>query len=322
MDWETRDIDFSRIDVSNHTYRITSDQTIEPLAASIGALGLLNPPFLIPADGRQHMVVAGFKRVAACRQLGHAGLRARVLRKDVHRERLAEIAVCDNSSQRSLNLVELSRSLNLLTRQVENPSTLEQVCQRLGLPDHASMQGKIMRICRMPAVVQEGILEGAISLNTALMLEKAGGEGGALLANMFLKLRLSHSKQREILTNIDDITHRDGVSVKTLLNDRRLHALIADPETNRTQKAAKVRQHFRSRRFPQLTLAEHNFQSISKKLPLGDNLRIQAPAGFESSEYLFTIAVKEPADLERGLKTLQQTLDDPCLKHILALKKR
>jgi len=320
MDWDTLDTDLSGIDTANDTYRITTDQFIEPLIASIGALGLLNPIFILPTENRKYMVVSGFKRVAACTQLGHATIRAHLLKPDTSPARLAEIAICDNASQRPLNLVESSRALTLLAGNVQDSSLLEQITRRLGLPEHASMRDKIMRLCQMPDAIQEGILEEGISLNTALMLDDLVMETSVILAELFRDLHLSHSKQREILIHLDDIARRDGIGIDALLKDTQLQTVLCDPDTNRVQKAKLVRQFVRSKRFPFLTHTEETFQKETKKLSLGNNIRFVAPSSFESREYVFTIGIKSLEDLESGIKSLQNTLNNPALQTILALK--
>ena len=76
-----------------------------------------------------------------------------------------------------------------------------------------------MRICRMPIALQEGILESAISLNTALQLDDLDTETGLQLADIFRNLHLSHSKQREILINLMEVALRDKVTPGSLLHD-------------------------------------------------------------------------------------------------------
>ena len=320
MDWKTLDIDLDRIDLDNSTYRITTDHAIEPLIASIGALGLLHPPFILPAENRTYMVVSGFKRVAACRHLGHAKIRTRLLKPGPPPERPAEIAIGDNALQRPLNLVETSRALTLLAGHIQDPSAMEQICRRLGLPLHLSMQNKIKQLCRMPTVLQQGILDEDISLNTALMLDELGMETGVILAGIFRDLHLSHSKQREILTHIDEIARRDKIAPLELLDETSLKGILSDPETSRVQKGTMLRHYFKSKRFPFLTLFEEKFQQESKKLSLGDKVQMKAPAGFESREYVFTVNIKTLSDLQTGIETLQNTVANPAMKNILTLK--
>jgi len=320
MDWDTFETDLGGIDIANNTYRITTDQSIEPLIASIGALGLLHPIFIFPTGNRKWIVVSGFKRLAACQRLGYATIQAHRLKSDTPPERVAEIAICDNASQRSLNLVESSRVLTLLAGQVQDSSIRKQIRRRLGLPEHPSMRHKMMRLCQMPDTIQEGILKDEISLNTALMLDDLGTETGIILAQIFRDLHLSHSKQREIIIHLDDIARRDGIGKDTLLKDRQLQALLSDPDTNHVQKGKMVRQFIRAKRFPFLTSTEETFKKESKNLSLGKNIRFSAPSSFESREYVFTLGIKRLEDLECGIKYLQNTLSNPALQTILALK--
>jgi hypothetical protein len=172
----------------------------------------------------------------------------------------------------------------------------------------------------MPAAIQEGILEESISHNTALMLDEMGTETSTLLADMFRDLHLSHSKQREILINIDDIVRREGIDANVILKDATLLALLSDPETDRVQKSNMARSYFRSKRFPLLTRTEETFQKELKKLTLGNNIRFQAPSGFESREFVFTLGIENLEDLESAIKHLQKTLNNPALQKILSLK--
>ena len=179
-----------------------------------------------------------------------------------------------------------------------------------------------MPVCRLPAAIQEGILEERISTDTALALNNLGLETGVLLAESFRNLQLSHSKQREIILNINDISRRDGIDAGVLLRDTALQALLSDPETDHVQKANSLRNHFRSKRYPSLTHFEETFKKETKQLSLGKHIRLKAPQAFESGEYAFTISIKSIEDLENSIKSLQNTAKNPALQNILHLKKK
>ena len=157
-------------------------------------------------------------------------------------------------------------------------------------------------------------------LPAVLLAAAAVTTTSAALAEIFRKLHLSHSKQRELLVNMKDIARRDGMDPGTLLKDAQLLALLSDPDTNHVQKADRLRYFFRTKRFPHLTRTEEMFRKESKQLSLGSNIRFHPPAAFESREYIFTIGIKSLEDLENGIKNLQQALNNPALQKILALK--
>ncbi len=318
MDWETIDTDLAGIDIEDSTYKITTDQSIEPLVASIGAMGLLNPPFLFVKNERQYVVISGFKRVAACQHLKLGRIPARIVNACIPRERLAEIAICENVSQRPLNLVETSRALILLRRHVKEKRAMQRVAMNLGLPDNPSIADKIARICLLPASIQEGVLQGLILLNVALELGSLEENAGILLAELFTYLHFSHSKQREVITSIKEVALREGVTLVSLLQDPQVQSLVSNAELDRAQKVNKLRNYFRSKRYPQMTVFENRFQEQSRRLSLGENIRLKPPAGFESRDYLFTLRIKNLSELDSSIKTLQNVLENPALKNILS----
>lgn len=317
MDWEALQVDLAGIDAEDRTYRISTDASIEPLAAAIGTTGLLNPPFLYPNNNRQFTVVAGFRRIAACRHLEMQRIRARLIKPSTPGHRLVAIAIGDNAFQRSLNLVEVSRSLGLLRRHVQDPGEMERIARNLGLPANPAMAEKIAGICRMPASIQDGIVQGVIPLNTAIELSRLEKDAAFILSNLFRELRLSHSKQREVATNVREVAFREGSRPADILREPQLQALMDDPQLDRVQKSNQIRAYVKSRRYPQLTLSEKRFHEDAQKLLLGEYIKLKPPANFESREYNFNLRIKNVTELATCVKTLQNTLANPALKRIL-----
>ncbi|MCG6912253.1 MAG: ParB N-terminal domain-containing protein [Deltaproteobacteria bacterium] len=317
MDWKTIDADLACIDVRDSTYRITTARKIEPLAASIGVTGLLNAPLIAPSGRERYIVVAGFRRVEACRLLKMQRIAARCMHADTPPGRLAEIAVADNTGQRPLNLVESSRALRLLRHHIQDERRFGEVCRKLGLPMNPSMAAKVAGICQMADPIQEAVLKGVVTLTCALELDSLGRDTGATLATLFVDLHCSQSTQREILANLREISARDDIDVYGLLQDPRLQELITASDEDRNLRLQKVRNHFRTKRYPRLSLAEKQFLETTRTLSLGDNIRLQAPAGFESGEYLFKLRVSTMADMRACIGSLERTLENPSLKKIL-----
>jgi len=314
---ETIVTDLSSIDADDDTYRITTEHLIEPLAASIDVTGLLNPPFLLPKNNRRYIIVSGFRRVAACRRLSKKTIHARLIEHDAPSQYPAEIAIAENALQRPLNLVEVSRSLNLLRRNIQNNREVSRVAHSLGLPTNPVLSQKIERICCLPFSMQNGILEGIISLKTVMELDRFEEMTAIMLSKLFSNLLLSQNKQREIITNVKEIALREGITVATLLREPELQNLLSNQELDRTQKAKQLRNYLKVRRYPNLTLAEKHYRENIKKLSLGESIQLQPPANFESREFVFHLRFKNMPELKSCIKTLQSTINNPSLNKIL-----
>ena len=149
-------ISMDDIDAGDLTYRITTRSDVEDLLGSIQKIGLIQPPVL--AGGSGHAIVCGFRRIAACRKLGWTRITARVLEKTTDRFKIAQLSIADNALQRSLNLVETSRALNLLDDFGPDNQQRREAAEALGLPVNRSVVPAIKKVCRLPLPIQEGIL--------------------------------------------------------------------------------------------------------------------------------------------------------------------
>ena len=211
-------VSLTDIDTQDTTYRITTCNQMEDLLDTIPSLGLLHPPVLIE-NTSGYAVVSGFRRIAACRQLGWKSVSARIHSADQDRFQIAQLAIADNSLQRPLNLIETSRALNLLMDTSPNRQQLEKAALALGLPVNPSMVMKVQQLCRLAIPIQEGILSDTISLSMALELGKVDAKDAEMLVALFNRLQLGLNKQRELLLLVSEIAKREDISIQQLIDE-------------------------------------------------------------------------------------------------------
>jgi ParB family chromosome partitioning protein len=103
MNDTVRTISLAQIITADHTCRITTRTGREDLTPSIHKMGVINPPILIEkSDG--FTIVAGFRRIEACGNLGWHSILAKILEPRTPELQCAQLAICDNALQRPLNL--------------------------------------------------------------------------------------------------------------------------------------------------------------------------------------------------------------------------
>ena len=71
-------VPLDRILLENTTYKITTRSGVDDLIPSITRQGVINAPILQP-HGKQWGIVAGFRRIAACRTIQRSDVAARLL---------------------------------------------------------------------------------------------------------------------------------------------------------------------------------------------------------------------------------------------------
>jgi len=196
MRFEEKRVQIKRIDSFDDSYRITTESEIDRLIDSVQTVGLINFPILIRKD-QGFTIISGFRRIAACSAIGWTSIDARIVENRTPLFESANLAISENIFQRTLNLIEQSRVVLLLSKFYNSDHILTKKAAHLGLPDSSSFIKKIKRICLLPQPIQNGVLSNAISFVMALELGNLTEEIGVIFANLFVRLKLSLNKQRE-----------------------------------------------------------------------------------------------------------------------------
>ncbi len=316
MQFKLDTVALSAINTNDGSYRITTDTSIEDLGVSIEVVGLLNPPFLSrqPAGYR---IVAGFRRINACKSLGWSKIEARILEPSGMDFECVKLAVTDNSFQRPLNLIEISRSVGLIRSVIKDDGILLKAATQLGLPINLSILKKVETLFHLPGSIQEGVLSGSISLSMALRLAQLDADDAVAVAEIFNTFNLSLNKQREILTLTQEIAARDDISIQQLLAGKEIKNLMVAETTDKAEKTRMLRQYLKRRRFPEITRAETAFVKRLKKLTLGANVQLIPPKNFEGSNYTLQLCFENLADLKDRKTTLDNLIQNQDLANIL-----
>jgi ParB family transcriptional regulator, chromosome partitioning protein len=316
MRFKQKIVKLSLIDSNDNSFRITTQINSDHLMDSIDSVGMLNLPLLIEKNSG-YKIVCGFRRIEACRRLGWTDVEARILDSDIKRLECVKYAIADNSLQRPLNLIEQSRSINMLYGFFKDVSALGKALSVMGLPDNPSIIKKIKELCHLSGSVQSGILSNTISLAMALELGRLELEAGECLAKLFGTLKLSLNKQKEILILIKEISYREDIPILQVIKNDRVQKILTNEDLDRNQKIRKIRIYLKQRRFPAITAAENKFQNHLKKLKLGKGTKLIPPDNFEGTTYILKLFFKNLTDLKNRQSSIDALIENPSLKKIL-----
>ena len=315
MEYKVAHVALDDINTADATFRITTPQDKPSLLPSIQAVGLLTPPVVWP--GRAGLiVVSGFRRLAACRQLGIQVIPARQLARALPPIDCLRMAVIENSSQRPLNLVESGRAIRQMKRFSPRDRTLTDELARLGLPVSRKMVTKLEQLVRLGAELQAAVVDGLISLNTALEIGTLAQPDQTAVYAFFSRLRMSVSKQKEILAMARDIAGRDHHALHEVLQSDRLRKIVEDQDLDRHQKTDMIRRRIKKWRYPHLTQMESRFSEAIRALKLGAQMRIDPPAHFEGTTYTLSLRFSSRDDLETAWRKFGAALQNPAIDTI------
>ena len=316
MCFKEKNVKLPEVDTSDHSFRITTQETVDDLMDSIAHVGLLNLPLLLEKKSR-YIILCGFRRIEACRRLDQLDVKARILDSDTTKLECARYAITDNAFQRPLNLIEKSRTIRMLSNFFSDHRRLSQEMSILGVPCHESIIKKIKDICSFSKPLQNSILSGSISLAMALEIHKMSKDVKDGFVKLFNVLKLSINKQREIVTLIKEIALREDILMVEILEGPHLKRIFNDEDLDKNQKTRKIRSYLKQRRFPAITSAELAFEEHRQNLKLGTGIKLIPPDNFESPTYFFKFLFKDLNELKDLKKNFDSLIENPSLKKIL-----
>lgn len=314
MHFKQETVQLESIDLDDEQYCITTEANINNLIASIKHIGLINSPLLIKSKKTKFIIVCGFCRVKACKQLGLSDISAKIVPANADKFECIKLAIADNTFQRNLNLIEQSKALDKLSLFFKNEKSLSKAAAKIGLPSNSAIIKKIKSLCRLPSQIQNYIISDIISLSTATELIALESDTALTLANLFNYLKLSLNKQKEMLTFVKEIALRENISIIKVIQSNYFQEILQNDNLDRTQKTQKIRFYLKQRRFPAITKAKEKFERNIKQLKFGNNVKLIPPNNFEGSFYTLKLNFSSLKELQNHTTTIDKIIHSTLLE--------
>lgn len=125
-----------------------------------------------------------------------------------------------------------------------------------------------------------------------------------ILFQLLSKMKYGVNRIKEILTNIREISKRDNISIKILVEE--LKENENSEEKNIKQKAEEIRKYIFKRRFPETSKMRNSWQEIISTLNLPKGLFIEPPHNFEGDHIIINIKASNNDDYEKCVKKLEE----------------
>jgi ParB family chromosome partitioning protein len=197
---EVRHIPLDQLEHNPYQTRTSSLEpaALEELAASIKAVGVMQPIVVRSVAGGRYQVIAGERRCAAARNIGLSTIPAIV--RQVSNEQAMEMTIIENLQREDLNPMEQARAFERLGR--EFGLTQEQMSAKTG--KERSSIANYVRLLKMPTEVQMLVESGQLSFGHAkVLMTLLEPEVVAEVARDIVKGALSVRQTEDLCFNIN-----------------------------------------------------------------------------------------------------------------------
>lgn len=183
------------------------EESLEELAASIKALGVIQPITLKEVDVENYMIISGERRYKASLIAGLTQIPAYI--KTANDENVVEMALIENIQREDLNAIEIALAYQTL---IDNYGlTQEKLSERIG--KKRTTVANYMRLLKLPAEIQMGLKNKTIDMGHARALLPVADP--QLQLSLFDEICTQHLSVRNVETIVRRLLNGENVLEKS-----------------------------------------------------------------------------------------------------------
>ena len=294
----------SDIDLKPGPFCMSFNFNLEPLKASIKKFGVINPPYLLKSPDNHFMVVAGYQRLMAVKELGWHNIVCNILPDAFSLFNALLFNLNDNLIHRQLNNIEKGMILQRLARFLSAEEIVTNFMPILGMPSNKQQLELFLGLAELDGRIKVSVAMERLSIRVAGLMQGIGKNDRLKINDLFTSLKWSFNQQWETIQWIKEIASREGRSIKEIIDSREIKGVLNYNKMNKPQKVKAIVKILKSRRFPSLSEAEKLFNKGLSNLSLPLGVRIIPPSFFEGIDYRLEIVFRKGEDLKGKLDNL------------------
>jgi len=304
-----QEVPLARIDLAEAAWEMAAGADLDRLTASLREVGLLNPPWLRTQPGGQRFrVVTGSRRLKAAADLGWQEITVRLAPEGAPDFYCLLVHLIDNAFTRGFNLREQADLAARLLTHCDRETVAARYLPYLGLPPSQAFLSRLVKTAGLEAPWQELAASGRLALTAAARLADWDPAARAAAWPFLDSLRLSQSKQEELLDQVALLARREGLSPAAVLARDELRRALTDPDRTPQERTEMVRRRLYAQVYPRLSAAREAFETVLARLgwKLTPRFRLHPPAVFEGPDFHLEIKFRDAPELQQLLAEIDR----------------
>ncbi|MGQ9648298.1 MAG: ParB/RepB/Spo0J family partition protein [Thermodesulfobacteriota bacterium] len=276
-------IPLSHIDLHDETFSVNFMPDLEKLRSSIEEIGLIQPVLLRKKQGK-YQIICGFRRVSVLKQMGGSDILSMVLGEEERDDlRLFLFSLHENLTSRGFNTIEMAIALDKLVHQfhVEPVTVIKKHLPLFDLEGDEKILKTYLSILPMEEEIKRYILKEKVSRTNIRRISVLSPKDRMALLSLISPLKLGENRLREILTLLEEVTKRDRLTIREVVKQPEIQAILSHRELTPSQRADRVKKVLVGLRYPQLHRLESRFERKKEELSLPPNVSLQHSPFFE-----------------------------------------
>jgi ParB family chromosome partitioning protein len=298
-----KDIGIDELEFRDERFRISNYFFPDLLIRSIKEIGLVNPPVVTARNGRL-LIVNGWKRVLACRELSLSPLPVFIL-EEADDLKAFRMSFLENLTVRRFSLLEKSEIIRKLVGFGESEKEIiKTYFPLLAIPPTYDYYTLFLNISHLEPEDKELIHKKNVPLAALERLVEFTPEERRALYPLLLPL--GQNKQKDIVEVIQELCLSRGLSIQGILGEKEFKTVLQSGNLSPLQKAEKVSQLLKKKRFPLLSARQEAFVSAKKKLAWPKDIKISPTPFYEDKKMFIEFSFLSKKDFLKKTSALHE----------------
>jgi ParB/RepB/Spo0J family partition protein len=306
-----------RIDLSDTTFSVRFMTDLQDLQSSIREVGLIQPVHLKERPG-SYQVISGFRRIGALRELRCHEVESWVT-DETDDLGLFTAALHENMATRGLNSVEKAITLNKLIHHfhVDRAVVIQRYLPLLSLETHEKILNTFLSLAGMEDEVKGFVLKEEVSRSNIRILSTFHPEDRIALLGPLSSLKLGENRLREVLTLLEEISGRDRIPIREVLDRPEIQVALSHGEWTPAQKTEQFKKALFRLRYPRRHQLEERFRQRRISLNLPPAISLEHSPNFEGKRLKMDFQFASVEELRTILSSLNNLADKKELEEMI-----
>jgi len=285
--------------------KIAKDDFHAILEHSLSELGFLQPVLVYQDQQGAYHLLDGFSRLAIAKKQALTTVPCHILPAETPLTTLFKLLLTQHYATIQSNLIGRIHFMALaLARGMDRTVLCSEFLPRLGFQGHEKVLRQCEAISRLPKEVLDFCQEKNFAMRQCLALTR---QPAALLQHVMTwreSLSLTASIIEELLSHINDLLRHRAQDMATFMASKEIGEIL-NSEYPKQEKTRLLRQLLKNWRYPILSQAQNNLQTIYQQMALPEETFLKWDDSLERHELILQLKACSVEEWQQRVATLQ-----------------
>ncbi len=310
----------SSISTQKDYFKLRRAEPDDALIASVRRYGVFTPLIVWEQDDA-YLLVSGFKRFSALRQIGEQKAPAVVYPAETEPLDLFALQVQSNRLTGELDPIQVSQILQTLQTEfdLDEQTIIRTWLPQLGFGRNPKVLQRYRPLVNLTLEQQTAVAAGAVSIDVANAILDFNPAEQQTVWSLLQTLRLGKNRQHEYVALLSDIADASGRSVAEIIAGSDFQSILQDEKRTPSQKADQIKQVLWKLRYPRYAQTLQAFDQIIKDARAPRSIKILPPPYFETETFQLILSFESQADFQNALAELKKLVATDTIKKLTDL---